>query len=157
MAQGIAHADLVSTVSAAYAHEVLTEDAGMNLEDLLNERQDRLFGILSGIDTELWNPETDEALTQTFDADSLKMRAVNKSAFQREVHLPANAGTPLLGMVTRLDGMKGLDLVIPMLEALLKEQDVQFVLLGTGDELYEESFRDLQTRFPNNVRAFMQI
>lgn len=157
MAQGIAHADLISTVSAAYAHEVLTEEAGMNLQSLLNARHDRLFGILSGIDTELWNPATDEVLTQTFDADSSKMRAVNKAALQREVHLAANAGTPLLGMVTRLDGMKGLDLVIPMLEALFVAQDAQFVLLGTGDALYEEQFRELQAQFPNNVRAFLRF
>lgn len=157
MVQGIAHADLISTVSATYAHEILTAESGMNLEGLLNERRDRLFGILSGIDTDLWNPATDEVLTQTFDRDSLKMRAVNKAAFQREAHLSANSATPLLGMVTRLDGMKGLDLVIPALESLIQERDVQFVLLGTGDEAYEESLRDLQARFPNNVRVFIKF
>lgn len=157
MAQGIAHADLISTVSATYAQEILTPDFGMNLENLLNERRDRLFGILSGIDTELWNPATDGALTQTFDCDSLKMRSVNKAAFQREAHLPGNDGTPLLGMVTRLDGMKGLDLVIPAVESLVQERDVQFVLLGMGDKIYEERFRDLQARFPTNVRVFIKF
>ncbi len=157
MAQGIAHADLVSTVSPTYAREIVAGEAGMGLTELLKTRQDCLFGILSGIDVDLWNPATDDALTQTYDVATLKMRAVNKNAFQRETRLSTNQDTPLFGMVTRLDDTKGLDLVIPALEALLQERDIQFVLLGTGDEVYETKFRDLQARFPNNVRAFIKF
>ncbi len=157
MAQGIAHADLVNTVSPTYAREIVAGAAGMGLSELLKERQDRLFGILSGIDVDLWNPATDDALTQIYDVATLKMRAVNKNAFQRETRLSTNQDTPLLGMVTRLDDTKGLDLVIPALEELLQERDVQFALLGTGDEVYETKFRDLQARFPNNVRVFIKF
>ena len=157
MAQGIAHADLVSTLSAAYAREILTEESGMGLHALLQERREDFFGILSGIDTELWDPATDSALTQTFDAGTLKMRPVNKTALQSELRLSARPDTPLLGMVTRLDSLKGLDLVIPAIEALLQEREIQFVVLGTGDEAFEAQFRDLQTRFPNNVRALIKF
>ncbi len=157
MAQGIAHADLINTVSPTYAREIVTGEAGMGLNVLLRMRQDRLFGILSGIDVDLWNPSTDDALAQTYDVSTLKMRAVNKNALRREVRLPVGPDTPLLGMVSRLDETKGLELAIAALEALLAEQDLQFVLLGMGLEAYEMKFRDLQSRYPNNVRAFIKF
>lgn len=157
MAQGIAHADLVSTVSTTYAREILTPELGMGLHPLLEERRDRLFGILSGVDVELWNPATDPVLTQTYDQTLLKMRAVNKTAFQREARFPANMETPLLGTVARLDEIKGLDLLIPALETLVQQLDIQFVLLGAGEQGYEERFQALQERFPNNVRVWAKF
>ena len=157
MAQGVAHADLISTLSPTYAREIVDGEAGGALSDLLRERRDRIFGILSGIDTELWDPATDGALAQTYDCATLKMRAVNKNAFQSEMRFSVSAETPLLGMVTRLDETKGLELVIPAFEALLETQDVQFVILGTGEEVYEDRFRELQAQFPNNVRAFIKF
>ncbi|MBN1873787.1 MAG: glycogen synthase [Anaerolineae bacterium] len=157
MAQGIAHADLISTVSPSYAREILTEGAGSGLESLLQERRDRLFGILSGIDTEFWNPAIDTALTQTFDSDSLKMRVVNKSALQRELRLPTTPGIPLLGFVARLDILKGLEVLIPALETLLDNNEVQFLALGTGEAEYEERLRALQTHFPDNVRVLIRF
>jgi len=157
MAQGVAHADLISALSPTYAREIVDGGAGAALSELLQERRDRLFGILSGIDTDLWNPATDGALAQTFDSKTLKMRAVNKSAFQREARLSVNSDTPLFGMVTRLDGTKGLELVIAAFETLLQQRDVQFVILGTGEEMYEANFRELQERFPNNVRAYIKF
>ncbi len=157
MAQGIAHADLISTVSSVYAREILQEESGMGLASLLQQREDRLFGILSGIDVERWNPDTDEALPQTFDVDSLKMRLVNKTALQRDLRLSGRVDVPLLGMVSRLDNIKGLDLLLAALEQLLDQQDVEFVLLGTGEPAYEEKFQALQARFPDNVRALIKF
>jgi starch synthase len=157
MAQGVAHADLVSALSPTYAREIIDGEAGAALSELLHERRDRIFGILSGIDTDLWDPATDGALAQTFDCQTLKMRAVNKSAFQREARFAVSSDTPLFGMVTRLDETKGLELVIAAFETLLQRQDVQFAILGTGEEAYETCFRDLQSRFPNNVRAFIKF
>lgn len=157
MAQGIAHADLISTVSSAYAREILQEASGLGLASLLQQRADRLFGILSGIDVERWNPDTDEVLPQTFDVDSLKMRLVNKSALQRDLRLNGRVDVPLLGMVSRLDNIKGLDLLLAALETLLDEQDVEFVLLGTGEPAYEEKFQALQARFPDNVRVLIKF
>lgn len=157
MAQGIAHADVLSTASPTYAREILTPESGMGLETLLRERQERLFGIMNGIDTAIWNPATDVALTQSFTVETLRMRAVNKAALQREAGLAVRAETPLLGVVSRLDRLKGLDLMLPALEALLLQQDVQFVLLGTGEAEYEERFRLLQQRFPDRVRVFIKF
>ncbi|MCD6345289.1 MAG: glycogen synthase [Anaerolineae bacterium] len=157
MAQGIAHADLVSTVSPTYAREILTPEAGMGLDSLLRERQDRLFGILNGIDNEIWNPESDPVLAQSFDADSLKMRAVNKAALQREVGLPARAEVPLLSVISRLDPVKGFDILLPALDNLLRQQDAQFVLLGTGEPEYAARCRALQERFPDRVRVFIRF
>ncbi len=157
MAQGIARADLVSTVSATYAREILTPEMGMGLHSLLQERRDRLFGILSGIDVELWNPAQDAALTQTYDQNSLKMRAVNKTAFQREARFPASLETPLLGTVARLDEIKGLDLLLSALETLIAQREVQFVMLGTGEPTYEARFQALQDRYPQNVRIWAKF
>jgi starch synthase len=157
MAQGIAHADLISTVSSTYAHEILSPEIGGDLQPLLQERADRLFGILSGIDTELWNPDTDEALTQTYDAGSLNMRSVNKTALQRELRLPVDMDVPLMGLVTRLDPMKGLDLLAEAVEDLLEDREVQLVLLGSGDEEIADRFHALQTEYPRNIRALIRF
>jgi len=157
MAQGIANADLINTVSPTYAQEILTPEAGMGMDSLLKERQDRFFGILSGIDREFWDPEHDNALTQPFDLDSLSMRRVNKMALQREIKLETHADVPVLGMISRLDRTKGLDILLPVLDRLLQERALQFVLLGEGSAEYEAQFRDLQARFPDQVRTFIKF
>jgi starch synthase len=157
LAQGVAHADCISALSPTYAREIVECKDEEPLSALLHERRDRIFGILSGIDTEIWDPACDDGLAQTFDAQTLKMRAVNKSAFQREAHFSVAAETPLFGMVSRLDDLKGLELVIPAFEELLQQQDAQFVILGTGEETYESRLRELQAQFPGHVRAFIKF
>ncbi|MGC9397610.1 MAG: glycogen synthase [Anaerolineae bacterium] len=157
MAQGIANADLVNTVSPTYAGEILSSDAGMGLEALLQQRKDRFFGVLNGIDVKAWNPATDPALPQVFDVTSLRMRSVNKAALQREAGLRARDDIPLLGVVSRLDRLKGLDIMIPALETMLAEENVQAVVLGTGDPDYETQLRDLQARFPEQLRAYIRF
>ncbi len=157
MAQGIAHADLISTVSPTYAQEILTGEAGMGLETLLKKRREDLFGILNGIDTDVWDPAEDTALAQTFDVDSLRMRSVNKAALQREAGLPARSDMPLLGVVSRLDRLKGIDLLISGLKALLEREEVQVVILGTGDPDYEQQLRNLQAQFPERIRVYIRF
>jgi starch synthase len=158
LAQGIAHADLVTTVSPTHARELLygAETAG-DLRPLFEERSDRIFGILSGIDTELWDPSTDEALAQTFDLTSLKMRSVNKTALQRELRLPTDLDVPLIGVVSRLDPLKGLDLLFDAVEELLVSRELCLVLLGTGDEGLAEKAQALQMRHPQSVRALIRF
>ena len=157
MAQGIAHADLVNTVSPTYAREILAPEAGMGLEQLLVERAERLSGVLNGIDTELWNPDTDAALPQPFNAETLSMRSVNKAALQRESGLQARKNVPLLGVVSRLDRFKGLDILFPALRQLLDGKELQVVILGTGESEYETRLRDLQEQFPAQVRVFIKF
>jgi len=156
MAQGIASADIVTTVSPQYARDILETEAGAGLSPLLRRRQDRLVGILNGIDTDYWNPATDPYLRQPYDLSRLRMRAVNKAALQQEARLPARPETPLIGMVTRLDAIKGIDLLGPVLEQILLG-DVQFVLLGTGDPEYHQMMESLQARFPDKVRVFLRF
>jgi starch synthase len=157
MAQGIAHADLVNTASPSYAREILTEETGGGLHVLLQEREDSLFGILNGLDTTLWDPESDNALTQTFGVNTLHMRAVNKAALQREVRLPARPDVPLLGWVARLDPIKGLDIMAAALVSILQKQDAQFIMLGAGDPDQEARFQALQERFPEYVRVLVKF
>ncbi|MEA3310002.1 MAG: glycogen synthase [Chloroflexota bacterium] len=157
MAQGIAHADLVNTVSPTYAREILEPKAGMGLESLLSEREGQLFGVLNGIDTELWNPDTDSALPQTFSAETFSMRSVNKAALQREIGLQARENVPLLGMVSRLDRFKGFDILFPALQQLLASEELQVVILGAGEAEYEARLRDLQAQFPSQVRVLIKF
>jgi len=136
---------------------MLDTDYAGDLRSLLNERRDRVVGILSGIDTQVWNPDTDEALTQRYSVATLRMRSVNKTALQRELRLPTNTGVPLVGLVARLDPLKGFDLLLEALDGLLANRDLQFVLLGTGDEALAQRWQTLQERFPNNVRALIRF
>ncbi len=156
MAQGIANADLITTVSPQYAREILETEAGAGLSPLLRQRQDRLFGILNGIDTDFWNPATDPHLRQKFDLTNPRLRAVNKAALQQEARLPVRPDIPLIGMVTRLDAIKGIDLLAPVLEQLL-QGDTQFVLLGTGQPEYHQQMEVLQARFPDKMRVFLRF
>jgi starch synthase len=156
MAQGIAHADLINTVSERYAQEILTPDIGMGLAPLLRERQDRLFGVLNGIDYEQWSPATDASIPHRFGVETLDRRVANKTALQQQARLPVRPDVPLIGMVTRLDEVKGMDLMEPVLEWLLGEE-TQFVLLGTGQPQYHEMFERVQARFPDRMRAFLKF
>ncbi len=157
LAQGIAHAEVVTTVSPTHARELLSEEMVGDLQPLLDERRQHVFGILSGIDTDLWDPSTDEALPQTYDADALKMRSVNKTVLQRELRLPTDLDIPLLGIVSRLDPLKGLDLLFQAFEQLLETREVHFVLLGTGDEDLGQRAQALQSRHPQSVRALIRF
>lgn len=157
MAQGIAHADLINTVSPQYAREILTPELGMGLDPLLRERQDRLFGVLNGIDYDEWNPSTDNAIPHRFDAERLDQRVMNKIALQQQAHLPARADIPLVSMVSRLDQIKGMDLMEPVLNWLLTENEAQFILLGTGQPEYHALFEHIQKRFPEAMRIFLKF
>lgn len=157
LAQGAAHADVVSTVSATYAQTLLHGDLDPALQPLFQERHDRLFGILGGIDYESWNPAQDAALVQTYTADSLKMRAVNKGAFQRELRLPAEADVPLLGLVVQLDNDRECEMTASAVEFLVQQENIQVVLLGIHDGVRGPLFQDLQGRFPGNVRGLVQF
>jgi len=157
MAQGIAHSNLINTVSERYAEEILTPEMGMGLESLLKKRKDRLHGVLNGLDYDEWNPVTDPWVPHNFDVRSLDRRAANKTALQQQARLPVRSDVPLVGMVSRLDYVKGMDLMEPTLTWLLTEHDAQFVVLGTGDPLYHEMFEVIQHRYPDRARAFLKF
>ena len=151
---GVQFADRVNTVSVNYAHEIETPEYGCGLDGLMRSKaaEGKLSGIINGIDYEEHDPATDPRLPFAFsmDAPDGKMRC--KAALQAELGLPQSDDVALIGLISRLADQKGFDLIHAAAEQML-ELPVQFVLLGTGDSGYERYFKDLQTRFPNQVHA----
>ncbi len=153
---GLAAADAITTVSPTYAREILTPAFGRGLEGFLQTRRDRLWGILNGLDTDLWNPATDMALDVRYTAATLGLRERNAAALRREVGLPTpQSPAPLVGMVGRLTEQKGVDVAVEALR-LLAGFPWQAVLLGTGEPSLEEALRRLQADFPGRVRAVLR-
>ncbi len=148
---GIAYVDKVTTVSPTYRDEILTDFYGEKLNEYLHEKEQDLIGILNGIDTEVYNPATDLFIEREFDAMSMEGKQVNKRAVQVKVGLPDRGDAPLLTMISRLAGQKGIDVLQKTLPPLLAQEDMQFVLLGSGEKQYEEFFRKLATDFPDKV------
>jgi starch synthase len=153
MALGILTTDIVSTVSETYAREILTPEYGAGLDPILRLRRDDLYGILNGIDTEVFNPATDPLVPAHFSADNPDPKRENKAALQREYGLPVDPHIPLIGVVNRLFWQKGLDIAAEAIESLLTDTDVQFVALGTGDQQYEDQLRALGERHPRSVKV----
>ena len=151
MGRGILFADVINTVSPSYAREILTPEFGERLDPLLRERKDRLYGILNGMDMHENDPATDdERLTSPYDAFSLERRRPNKAALQRALKLPVEEFMPLLGMISRLNDSKGLDLLEAVILPLL-DQKIQLVVMGTGDQHYYEMFQRLVMHYPQQV------
>ena len=152
MPLGLWASDAIVAVSPTYAEEILHEEFGCGLQDFFRNRSDTLHGILNGLDTVSFNPETDSALAANFNADSLSVRPRNKVALQERVGLPVNPDVPLLGMVTRMDPQKGVDIALRGLR-MLEKQNWQLVLLGAGDTKLESMARKLQEHMPERVRV----
>jgi starch synthase len=147
---GILGADLINAVSPTYAKEILTQGAGLETE--LQARASDLFGVINGVDTNVWNPQTDRHLWANYNEGSLAGKAENKAHLQEELGLDLDPAIPLLGCVSRLAQQKGFDIIQAAFERML-DFDVQFVVLGTGDAAYEGFFQDAQERFPGRVAA----
>lgn len=147
---GLQFADRITTVSPSYAAEIRMPEAGMGLDGLLNARAQDVSGIINGIDTTIWNPATDTALAANFDAETLSMRWLNKTALQDRMGLEKSATTLLFGIVSRLSWQKGLDLVLETLPALL-DTGAQLAVLGAGDAALEAGFRAARQRFPGRI------
>ncbi|GGO07111.1 glycogen synthase GlgA [Saccharibacillus kuerlensis] len=152
MKTGIVYADKVTTVSPTYAQEIRTAYYGYGLDGLLSSIGDKLTGIVNGIDTKSYNPNTDKTLHTRYKSSLAKKRE-NKTALQTELGLPVNIKTPMIGIVSRLVEPKGLDLVVRILDELLYGDDVQIVVLGTGEAGYEDWFRQAAFRHPNQLSA----
>ncbi|HUS14020.1 MAG TPA: glycogen synthase [Chloroflexia bacterium] len=157
MARGLLYADVINTVSEQYAREILTAEYGERLDPLLRSRQDRVFGILNGIDVDLVDPQTDPYLPHHFDAAHLEGRAANKAALQAEAGLPQRPDVPIMGAISRLALQKGFEIMVPMLERVLATHDAQFIVLAIGNPVYEALFTELQARFPDKVGTFLRF
>ena len=147
-------ADLVTTVSETYAQELMYPYYAHGLDGVLSNAAWKLTGITNGIDVGTFNPETDKTLPHHYNADTfVQGKAACKAALQQEVGLPVRPDTPLMVMVTRLAGHKGLDLLCYCARRLLWEEDCQLLILGNGEEKFEYFFRQLQQEFPDRVSA----
>lgn len=152
MKAGIRFSHYVTTVSPSYAMEIQNPFFGERMDGVIRDRENALFGIVNGIDTELYDPKRDSYLHHQYDITSVWRKKENKEELQRLLGLPVRADVPMLAMVTRLADMKGLDLIAHVLNEML-QQDVQMVVLGTGERRYEQMFRDFQGAYPDKLSA----
>ncbi len=157
MARGVYHATMISTVSPAYAREVLTYEGGCGLDGLLRWRHFDVHGILNGLDYSVWDPATDRRLAVPFDAGSLDRRVENKRALQRRAGLPERDDVPLVAMITRLDWQKGLDITGHVLHLLMNGHagEAQCVVLGAGAPGYEDMLRHLAAHHGGKMSVFI--
>ena len=147
-------ADLVTTVSETYARELMYPYYAHGLDGVLSGAAWKLTGITNGIDTNTFNPDADPALPAHFNADTFPIgKAECKAQLQKEVGLPVNPDVPLMVMVTRLAGHKGLDLLCYIARRLLWEENCQLLILGTGEPQYETFFKELAAEYPNQCAA----
>ncbi len=150
---GIVYADAVTTVSRTYAEEIKDPFYGEGLDGLMRARSNCLTGIVNGIDYDVYDPETDPYIAYHYNADNFrKEKAKNKKALQQELGLPADNRKFMIGMVSRMTDQKGFDLVAYILDELCQE-DIQFVMLGTGEERYENMFRHFDWKYHDKVSA----
>ncbi|MEG1004614.1 MAG: glycogen synthase GlgA [Clostridium sp.] len=148
----INYSDKVTTVSEAYAEEIKTPEYGEKLEGLLRYRGESLKGIVNGIDYEEYNPETDKNIFKNYSVKTLVYKDENKEYLQKKLGLKVDKDIPMIGMVSRLTHQKGCDLITNMIEGLL-QKEVQVVVLGTGDYMYEDSFKYFQNKYPQKLSA----
>jgi len=158
MKVGISFADIVNTVSPTYAKEIqTTEEYGYGLEGVLRSVSDRLFGVINGIDSSVWNPESDKNIPYNYNADDLSGKRMCKAALLKEVGLPSDAlDIPLIAMISRLADQKGFDILLPVMEDILKDK-VMFLLLGTGNKKYEAAFEKLALKYPKKLAAVIDF
>ncbi len=150
MKGGIIQCDMVTTVSPTYAEEILDPWFSHGLDSVLRNKRHRLRGILNGIDVKNYDPETDPVIFKNYSAAEPELKAQNKAALQQEFGLPVEQDKMLVGVVSRLVAHKGLDLIKYIMEDLL-QQDIQLVILGSGDYLYENFFTEMQARHPDKL------
>ena len=149
---GLLFADQIIAVSPHYAEEILTPEFGCGLEDFLKAKKRKINGILNGLDTERWDPESDPKIKQNFTTESLALRSINKLALQDQFNLMQDESIPLLTLISRMDPQKGIDIVLKGLK-YCENLPWQAILLGTGDPNVEEMARSLEAQFPHRVRS----
>ncbi|HEX5671391.1 MAG TPA: glycogen/starch synthase, partial [Acidimicrobiia bacterium] len=151
MEHAILYSDLITTVSPTYAWEIQTPEMGAGLDGMLRHRSHDVVGILNGIETAVWNPETDRYLFAPYSARDLTGKAHNKRALLLETGLDGESA-PLVGIVTRLTAQKGIELLIRPLARLLEVDAIRFVGIGTGEKKYQDALLWLSHRFPGRAQ-----
>ena len=154
MKGGIVASDQVTTVSPTYKEEIQNPFFGERLDGLLRKHSHKLIGIVNGIDDTSYNPKTDREIAFPYDSDSLEGKVENKQALQQYFGLPEKESSPIIAMVTRLTAQKGLDLLLHVFQNLIQE-DIQFIVLGSGDPKYENFFNQMEQEYPDKVRVYV--
>lgn len=149
-------ADRVNTVSENYANELLDPYFAFGLSPILSNERGKLRGIVNGIDYEKFDPASDVNISQEFSLDSLDQKIKNKLAFQKEMALEVSQDIPMVGMVTRLTGQKGIDLVVDAAEHIMN-MGAQLVILGTGDPYFEDQLRNLENKRHDKMRSIIMF
>lgn len=149
---GILYANAITTVSPTYAREIMGPEHGVGLDPFLRMRGSAVHGILNGVDYDEWSPQKDKLIPHRFGPESLEGKEACKQALLRRANLPAVPGVPLIGIVSRLAGQKGFDIVGEAMPKLLSSGRFQLVVLGSGERRFERMFRELRARFPKQVR-----
>jgi starch synthase len=145
---GLVFSDVLNTVSETYAKEIQTEEFGFGLEGVLYGERDNLFGILNGVDYEIWSPESDSHIKENYRPDDLSGKLVCKKDLLDEYGFSSETETPVVGIISRLVAQKGFDILYEI-GSKLAGLDVRFVVLGTGERKYEEFFREMASRYPS--------
>jgi starch synthase len=152
---GIVYSDAVTTVSETYAEEICSSpEFGYGMEGILRYRKENLFGILNGIDYNVWNPEIDKLIPANYSLKNLKGKLKNKKTLQEKFGLSVDESIPLLGVISRLADQKGFDLLGAIVERLMSF-DLQLVILGTGETKYHELFQHLHDAYPLKTGIYL--
>lgn len=147
---GVVYSDVITTVSEAYSREIQTEEFGWGLDGLLKMRKNDLYGILNGVDYSEWNPETDVLIPSNYSLRNMRGKSYCRRRLLREMKLPLKAGVPVIGIISRLAGQKGLDILCEAIPELVK-LDLGLVILGAGERKYQTLVTELAARFPHKM------
>lgn len=154
--RAIRFTDIINTVSERYAEEIMTKKFGNTLHHLLKQRKNRVFGIINGIDYADWNPATDPGLVAQYDYNNLANKTKNKLYLQKFLGLPEDPTIPVIGWTSRLTEQKGIELIIKIIEPLLR-MNIQLVILGEGTKRYEDFFKKMSKRHPKKIAAMLNF
>lgn len=155
MKAALISSDKITTVSETYKNEIQYPFFGEKLDGLLRSLDDKLVGIVNGIDDSVYNPAVDKVIKAKYDVDSIEKKAVNKKALQKYFGLKEKSDVPIVAMVTRLTSQKGVDLVRRVFYEMINEEEVQFILVGSGNGEYEYFFRQMEELYKDRVRAYI--
>ena len=154
MKAGIIFSDLLNTVSNKYSHEILKPEQGAGLDPVLRTRKSDLYGILNGVDYDVWNPETDEHIPYKYSVGNLEEKINNKKFLLEYFKMPFNVETPLIGIISRMVSQKGFDIFAEVFDDLMK-LNAQWIILGAGDDYYEGLLKSLAYNLPEKVGTYI--
>jgi len=156
--RAIKYADIISTVSENYAKEIVTPEFGEGLHHILKRREQekRLFGIINGVDYDVFNPALDKNLVVNYDIGSIHKKKDNKLVLQKEFHLPRNPKIPIIGIASRITEQKGFDLIKKIINHLVK-MNLQIVIVGSGDKYYRRYLERWSRRYPKVIGAHLRF